>query len=78
MLGSNVFNGLLIVGTAAIIHPITLEGREVLVGLAFGTATVAMLYPVAGGRISRWRGLLLVATYVGFVALQLLTHHGGS
>lgn len=76
VLGSNVFNGLFIVGTAATIHPITLHGRVVLVGLAFGTATVAMLYPVAGGLLRRWRGLLLVGTYVGFVALQLLTGDG--
>jgi cation:H+ antiporter len=78
VLGSNVFNGLLIVGTAAVIHPITLEGREVLVGLAFGGAMVAMLYPVAGGRIARWRGLMLVATYVVFVAMQLLSQHAAA
>jgi cation:H+ antiporter len=76
VLGSNVFNGLLIVGTVAVIHPVRLDGREVLIGLAFGTGTVALLFPIAGGRIARWRGLILVATYVGFVALQLLTHHG--
>lgn len=71
--GSNIFNGLLIVGTVAVVHPITLQGRGVLVGLGFGLLTVLLTIPWRSGRLGRIRGGLLLLAYASFVALQLLT-----
>ena len=67
LLGSNLFNGLGIVGVASSIHPIAITPREVAVALAFGVATVLLMLPHAG-RLSRRRGAVLVAAYVAFVA----------
>jgi len=72
VLGSNVFNGLLIVGTTAVIHPIEVEGRAVLTALGFGVGLVAVVFPNREGNISRVRGLLLLAGYVAFVVTQLV------
>jgi cation:H+ antiporter len=71
--GSNIFNGLLIVGTVAVVHPITLQGRGVLVGLGFGLLTVLLTIPWQSGRLGRIRGGMLLLAYASFVALQLLT-----
>lgn len=67
LLGSNLFNGLAIVGTAASIHPIHAPFAEVAVTLAFGMLTVLMILP-RRGILSRTRGLVLLSAYAGFVA----------
>ena len=66
LLGSNLFNGLGIVGIASSIHPITIAPREIAVALAFGVATVLLMLPRAG-RLSRRRGIALVSAYIAFV-----------
>jgi cation:H+ antiporter len=67
LIGSNLFNGLAIVGTAASIHPIHVSVAEVSVALVLGTVALAMLLPDRTGSIGRFRGVVLLATYVGFV-----------
>lgn len=71
LLGSNLFNGLAIVGVTATIHPIRVPLGEVSVALACGVFTVLLVLPFAGA-ISRRRGVLLVAAYVGFVLLTTM------
>jgi cation:H+ antiporter len=66
LLGSNLFNGLAVVGTAATIHPIRVPLGELAVAAAFGFATVLLVLP-RGGTISRLRGLVLLAAYAAFV-----------
>lgn len=75
VLGSAIFNGLLIVSVAAIIHPITAPRRDVAVALAFGVAAVALAYPPRNGFIERKRGVLLLALYAAYVTTIL---HGGA
>lgn len=70
LLGSNLFNGLGIVGVAATIHPIRAPLGEVATALAFGVLTVLLMLPRAGV-ISRRRGLALLATYAAFVFATL-------
>ncbi len=67
ILGSNIFNGLWIVGIAAIMHPITFGMGGLLLVLGFGFAVVALSYPARGGFIGRKRGILLMATYVVYL-----------
>ncbi len=67
LLGSNVFNGLFIVPTVVLIRPAVLTLDELLPALAFGLIVVALCYPGRDGRLARWRGLLLIAAYVGFI-----------
>lgn len=68
LLGSNLFNGLAVVGLAASIHPIDSPGAGLGVAALFGVLSLLLAMP-RQGRLSRGRGLLLLAAWVGFVAL---------
>lgn len=67
ILGSNIFNGFFIVAVASIIHPITINLREITIGLTFGFLTVALTFPTKTGFIERKRGAFLLALYVAYV-----------
>ncbi len=71
ILGSNIFNGVLITAIAAIIHPITVPWREVAVTLAFGLVALAFTYPTRQGYIERRRGVLLLVLYAVYLATLL-------
>jgi cation:H+ antiporter len=66
LLGSNLFNGLAVVGVAATIRPIRAPLDELGVAVVFGVITVLMVMSF-GGAIPRRRGLFLLAAYAGFV-----------
>ncbi len=70
LLGSNLFNGLAIVGVAATIHPIRAPLDEVAAALVFGVLVVLLMLPRASV-ISRRRGVTLLAAYVAFVLVML-------
>ncbi len=67
LIGSNLFNGLAIVGVAGTIHPIAAPLSEVTLTLAAGVMALLLLLPDRSGRIRRARGVLLLALYTGFV-----------
>lgn len=71
LLGSNLFNGLAIVGAAVLIHPVNIAQSEVAITLLFGSATVLLLIPHKDG-LSKLRGAMLLATYAIFVCLSIL------
>jgi len=71
LLGSNLFNGLAIVGLTAAIHPIHAPLNELAVALAFGVLSVLLMLPRGGG-LSRRRGLALIGAYVGFVIMTTM------
>lgn len=73
ILGSNIFNGLLIVAVAAIIHPITVAWHSVAVALFFGLAALLFTFPTGKGFIERRRGGLLLVLYLLYLA-SLLQH----
>lgn len=75
ILGSNIFNGLLIVAVAAIISPITVEWREVAAALVCGLVAVMCTYPPRDGLITRRRGMVLLALYAGYI-LSVLSQKG--
>ena len=70
LLGSNLFNGLAIVGVAAAIHPIQAPVGEITAALGFGALTVLLILPRAGV-IQRWRGGVLLLAYAAFVTATL-------
>lgn len=72
LLGSNLFNGLAIVGTAASIHPMRVPFAEVALTLAVGILALLLLVPNNAGQISRTRGGLLIACYAAFVAATMM------
>lgn len=70
VLGSNLFNGLVIVGTAASIHPIAVSLREVAVAMGTGLLVLLLVVPHAD-RIGRQRALPLMIAYAVFATLTL-------
>jgi len=71
ILGSNIFNGLFIVGVAATIHPITVGWREIYVALVFGIVALALTFPSGRGFIERRRGVILLVLYAVYLAIIL-------
>lgn len=69
ILGSNIFNTLLIVGTAAVIEPITVEGFEMDVGVVASILVILLIIPARGGLLARWRSVPLIGTYAAVVVL---------
>lgn len=70
LLGSNLFNGLAIVGTAASIHPIHIPTAEIAVALGFGMLSVILIFP-RKEVLSRQRGMVLLLVYTAFVATSI-------
>lgn len=70
LLGSNLFNGLAIVGVTAMIQPIHPPRDELATVLGLGAVTVLMILPHAG-TLSRRRGLALLAAYGVFVGVTV-------
>jgi cation:H+ antiporter len=71
LLGSNIFNGLFIISTAAVIRPITITLPEVAIGLLFGLLATAIILPGRNGILGRWRGWALLACYASYLGLIL-------
>lgn len=71
LIGSNLFNGLAIVGVAGTIHPIAAPLAEASVTLACGIVALLLLLPNRNGLIVRGRGVLLLILYAGFVWVTL-------
>ncbi len=67
ILGSNIFNGLFIVGVAAIIQPFKVDFLETATALAFGAIVIFMAWPDKSGRLGRRRGILLIGIYVVYL-----------
>lgn len=57
ILGSNIFNGLFIVGVAAVICPITIAWRDAALALVIGFLAVVFTFPSRSGLIGRGRGV---------------------
>lgn len=68
VLGSNIFNLMLIVATAAMIHPIAITSHELLETALIGLVMLIVVFPNKGGSIPRWRAAPLLAGYALYVA----------
>ncbi|MBI2994567.1 MAG: sodium:calcium antiporter [Gammaproteobacteria bacterium] len=69
ILGSNIFNGLFIISVAAVIHPIAVAWREILIALVFGVVSLAFTIPPASGYIERRRGIALLMLYTAYLGV---------
>ena len=74
LIGSNLFNLALILGTAAAIRPIALEptGKYIDFGFLILNAGMATVFLLSGKRVGRVEGIALIATYAVFVILLVL------
>ena len=69
LLGSNVFNGLFIVGLTSVITPIAVESAGVWIALGAATIAVAACWPGRSERLGRHRGVLLIGVYAVYLSL---------
>jgi cation:H+ antiporter len=77
ILGSNIFNGLFIVGLAAVLSPMPLSFASVVAGLLTGAVLTLCAYPPSNGVLGRQRGALLLALYVVYIVMLLQLRPGG-
>ena len=73
VLGSNLFNILLIGGTTAIVAPSAMPAELLAFGLPFllGVSVLLLIFAATGRKISRWEGAILLAIYVGQLIYSL-------
>lgn len=74
LLGSNLFNGLAIVGLTASIHPIAVPFAEIAVVLVMGGLTLLLIIPARSDVIGRARGGLLLGAYGFFAAASIVAN----
>ncbi|NDK38388.1 sodium:calcium antiporter [Pseudoxanthomonas gei] len=74
VIGSSLFNLLVVVGGMAALRPMPLPASFVKLELPAAIAFVLVLYPMLRGdlRISRNEGIILLLAFAGWVALELL------
>ncbi|HUG64424.1 MAG TPA: calcium/sodium antiporter [Gaiellaceae bacterium] len=72
VLGSNVFNGGLVVALVALIAPFEVDLSEIAISLVFGIVVVVVVLPFPRPLLGRFRGALLVTLYVSSVVTLLL------
>jgi len=69
VIGSNIFNGLWIIGVVAVLSPFDVALDEAALSLAAGALSILLLVPGRRLALGRWRGIALLGLYMGFVAL---------
>lgn len=74
ILGSNVFNGGLVVALVALIAPFEVDWSEITISLVFGIVVLLAVLPYPRPLLGRFRGALLVTLYVSSVTTLLLAH----
>lgn len=70
IIGSNIFNGLGILGVTAVVHPLTFGagGFSIWDGVILCAATAAMfIFAMTQKKIMRWEGALLFLAYIAYL-----------
>ena len=69
-IGSNVFNVFFVLGTAALIRPMQVQGiRPLDVVMFIGGPALLWLFAILFRRINRWMGAVLVLTYLAYLVV---------
>lgn len=76
ILGSNIFNGLWIVGIAVLIAPVEQVGPAVLLSLVFAVVLTLLLIPGRSLTLGRPRGVVLIAIYALYVVITIQFNDG--
>ena len=73
VIGSNIFNMMMILGVSAAIHPVTVNVASVWDLLILLVITVmTWLFALVGRRINRAEGIMMVLVYAGVVAFAII------
>ncbi len=79
VVGSNLFNILLVLGATAIVAPVTVPADDGWMDLMVMVAFTAALLPISltkQGEVTRWEGALLLAAYVGYLGFRVMRAAG--
>ena len=72
VLGSNIFNVLFAIGPCAIIRPLSMDGLRVVDFAYFiGSVFLLLVFSLFGDTFGRWKGGVLIASYVVYIMLLL-------
>ncbi len=73
VVGSMLFNPLLVVGVVALVEPLVITERVILNEIpAMAVFSLLLVPPLVNGfRVPRWEGALLLAAYAGFIVWQV-------
>ena len=78
VVGSNIFNAMLIVGTAALVAPMTILKSTVKKDIPFAILASAMLIPMTlDGNISRFDAALLFVVFIAFMVYTVRSAKNG-
>ncbi|MDX2299281.1 MAG: sodium:calcium antiporter, partial [Xanthomonadaceae bacterium] len=74
VVGSNLFNVLLILGLTSAVHPLPVGAASLRVDLPMMIGFALLLYPIVrrNMRVDRNEGIVLLVAYAGFLAVQFL------
>lgn len=68
IIGSNIFNGSLIMGVSALISPLEVSHTTITIGIPFLIiATLLMIFSGISRKIHNWEGALMVLVYIVFL-----------
>lgn len=74
VVGSNIFNIFLILGTSVVVAPFTLSDNalfDILVNILASVLLFVFIFTGKGRRLERWEGIILIAGYIGYVIYLL-------
>ena len=73
VIGSNIFNMMMILGVSAAIHPVTVNVASVWdLLILFIITMVTWIFALAGKKINRAEGLMMVLVYAGVIAFAII------
>jgi cation:H+ antiporter len=75
VIGSNLFNILLILGTTVVVKPMSVNDAAITreIPVMIGFAILALVVVANGMVVRRWEGALLLLAYAGFVTWQVMS-----
>lgn len=74
IIGSSIFNIILIIGICGTISPISLsvEMNNVIIPIMVGTGALLAIFMRTHWKLVRWEGVVLLATYIGFIIYNIV------
>jgi len=75
LIGSNIFNIMAVIGLTVLVKPIEVSEKTLSVDMVWMLAIALALLPMLllGKKINRFKGVLLIGSYVAYIAILLLS-----
>ena len=73
VIGSNIFNILLVLGVSSAISPVALITENIIdIAVLIGFTLIAYVFSITGKKISRLEGAIMVCLYAGYTAYAII------